>query len=151
MATITIIVNYSCIFAHLLLLVSAHASWSIVITHSVDNTSFGFSFLCESPRWLISKGREDKAYKILFNKKYDKPITKPKEQTKKEEAEKSTPAEPNQSKWGSMFKELNALYGPPKLRRMALICHFTWCVTALSYYVTGKHFHLLSQVCTSIH
>lgn len=30
-----------------------------------------FSFLTESPRWLLSKGREVKAYEIVFNKKYD--------------------------------------------------------------------------------
>lgn len=44
----------------------------------------------------------------------------------------------NKSKWRDTFKELHALYGPTRLRRMALICHYTWCVTALSYYVTGK-------------
>lgn len=38
----------------------------------------------------------------------------------------------------NIFRELNALYGDSRLRRMALICHYTWCVTALSYYVTGK-------------
>lgn len=42
-----------------------------------------------------------------------------------------------------IFKELHALYGPPRLRRMALICHYTWCVTALSYYVTGSIFFSL--------
>lgn len=58
-----------------------------------------------------------------------------------------------QSRFQGMFKEVNALYGPPRLRRMALICHFTWCVTALSYYVTGKYdainwlFYFYSQFC----
>lgn len=46
-------------------------------------------------------------------------------------------ANQNKSKMQRIFKELNALYGPPRLRRMALICHYTWCVTALSYYVTA--------------
>lgn len=46
--------------------------------------------------------------------------------------------EPEKTKVQKMFKELSALYGPPKLRRMALICYYTWCVTALSYYVTGE-------------
>lgn len=29
------------------------------------------SFLTESPRWLISKGRDAAAYRIIFNKKCD--------------------------------------------------------------------------------
>lgn len=61
-----------------------------------------------------------------------------KELNKQKEAEQCAKDEPQRTKWQNMFKELSALYGPPKLRRMALICHFTWCVTALSYYVTGN-------------
>lgn len=61
-----------------------------------------------------------------------------KEQKKFKEVEQSKKNEPERTKWQNMFKELTALYGPSKLRRMALICHYTWCVTALSYYVTGK-------------
>lgn len=60
-----------------------------------------------------------------------------KEINKQKEAEQGTNVEAPRSRWQNMFKELSALYGPPTLRRMALICHFTWCVTALSYYVTG--------------
>lgn len=29
------------------------------------------SFLTESPRWLLSKGRDAEAYRIVFNKKCD--------------------------------------------------------------------------------
>lgn len=61
-----------------------------------------------------------------------------KELNKQKEAEQSAKDEPQRTKWQNMFKELSALYGPPRLRRMALICHYTWCVTALSYYVTGN-------------
>lgn len=103
------------------------------------------SFLIESPRWLISKGRDAKAYNILFNKKYDMECPE-KEINKQKEAEQSAKGVPKRSKWENMFKELSALYGPSKQRRMALICHFTWCVTALSYYVTGIFQILLAFV-----
>lgn len=35
------------------------------------------------------------------------------------------------------MNELIKLYGNSKIRKMALICHFTWCVTSMSYYVTA--------------
>jgi hypothetical protein len=38
------------------------------------------------------------------------------------------------------FLELVHLYGPSTLRKRALIAHFTWCVTSLSYYVLGEFF-----------
>lgn len=34
-----------------------------------------------------------------------------------------------------MFNEVIKIYGPPSLRKKALICHFTWCVTSLTYYM----------------
>lgn len=34
-----------------------------------------FSYMTESPRWLLSKHREEKAYKILFNKKVEDAYT----------------------------------------------------------------------------
>lgn len=109
-----------------------------LISSLIKHMNIIYSFLTESPRWLISKGREAKAYKILFNKKYDMEYTE-KNLIKLKEAEESAMVEPPRSKLQNMFKELSALYGPPRLRRMALICHFTWCVTALSYYVTGNY------------
>ena len=33
------------------------------------------------------------------------------------------------------FNEVIKIYGPSSLRRKALICHFTWCVTSLTYYM----------------
>lgn len=41
--------------------------------------------MTESPRWLLSKGREEKAYKILFNKKVEE-VYSEKERTKFNEA-----------------------------------------------------------------
>lgn len=96
------------------------------------------SFLTESPRWLISKGREAAAYRIIFNKKCDMEFSEKMEQKAKEAEQQANDPDQSKSKMQRIFKELNALYGPPRLRRMALICHYTWCVTALSYYVTGR-------------
>lgn len=33
------------------------------------------------------------------------------------------------------FQEIIKIYGPASLRNKALICHFTWCVTSLTYYM----------------
>ncbi len=33
------------------------------------------------------------------------------------------------------FHEIIKIYGPASLRTKALICHFTWCVTSLTYYM----------------
>lgn len=33
------------------------------------------------------------------------------------------------------FNEVIKIYGPASLRKKALICHFTWCVTSLTYYM----------------
>lgn len=33
------------------------------------------------------------------------------------------------------FQEIIKIYGPATLRNKALICHFTWCVTSLTYYM----------------
>lgn len=34
-----------------------------------------------------------------------------------------------------VFNEVIKIYGPADFRRKALICHFTWCVTSLTYYM----------------
>ncbi|XP_031618292.1 organic cation transporter protein isoform X1 [Contarinia nasturtii] len=94
-------------------------------------------FLSESPRWLISKGREAAAYRIVFNKKCDMEFEEKAASKAKEAEQQAKDADQNKTKMQRIFKELHALYGPSRLRRMALICHYTWCVTALSYYVTA--------------
>lgn len=38
-------------------------------------------------------------------------------------------------KFRGFFNEVIKLYGPSSLRNKALICHFTWCVTSLTYYM----------------
>lgn len=35
----------------------------------------------------------------------------------------------------NLFNEVIKIYGPASLRKKALICHFTWCVTSLTYYM----------------
>lgn len=40
-------------------------------------------------------------------------------------------------KFKNAFNELSFLYGSPKYRRMAIVCHFTWFATSLSYYATA--------------
>lgn len=151
MAPIATFTDHSSIFADWVLLVSIHGRLKNFFDESSNKYvyfHFNCSLLSESPRWLISKGREAKAYKILFNKKYDTEYTENEVNNKQKEAEQSAKVEPQRSRWQNMFKELSALYGPPRLRRMALICHFTWCVTALSYYVTGLLIHCLCCVRT---
>lgn len=92
----------------------------------------------ESPRWLISKGRIEDAYKIVFKKKRDidfpqKPIYCEIDTSKQQEEPVSCG-----KKFKNIFRELTTLYGPAKQRRIALICHYSFCITSLSYYVTGE-------------
>lgn len=44
-------------------------------------------------------------------------------------------------KFKHAMKELILLYGPAEFRKNLLICHFSWCVTSLSYYAIGKCFY----------
>lgn len=83
--TSTTLLNHSILSINFLLLVS---SFFLFGFSSCFNCILWFStsFLTESPRWLISKGREEKAYQILFNKKYDMEFTE-KEKAKLREAE----------------------------------------------------------------
>lgn len=53
--------------------------------------------------------------------------------TRKKSAEELTLGD----KFKRTFGILHALYGPPKLRKRVIICHYTWCMTSLCYYVTA--------------
>lgn len=94
----------------------------------------------ESPRYLISKGQYKKAYKMLYRKK---PTI---DYLLELEAEKEVIIEPamigdekakatSNDKLKQTFNEVIKIYGPANLRNKALICHFTWCVTSLTYYM----------------
>lgn len=96
--------------------------------------------MVESPRYLISKGQYKKAYRMLYRKRPSA------EQLLEFENEKEAMLEPadnseekNQAscndKVKHFFREIIKIYGPSTLRRKALICHFTWCVTSLTYYM----------------
>lgn len=103
------------------------------------------SFLDESPRWLISKNRDRKAYKILFGRKPPPNLIK---------TEKTSICEVNnvrekvafRDKLRKSFSEFFELFNTPKLRKEILICYFAWCVTSMTYYVTALNAVLSNKI-----
>lgn len=55
-------------------------------------------------------------------------------------------ATPSGSKLKNAFSELAGLYGTSKYRYLALICHFSFFVSSLSYYVTGMYFNEMKAI-----
>ncbi|XP_055526448.1 organic cation transporter protein isoform X1 [Wyeomyia smithii] len=100
-------------------------------------------FLVESPRWLLSKGRERRAYRMVFGRKAPQELCDSDRELSAEEVSAAAaknvdaPKIPLGVRIKQTFSEFTKLYGTPKLCRRALICHFTWCVTSLCYYVTA--------------
>ncbi|XP_053689888.1 organic cation transporter protein [Sabethes cyaneus] len=100
-------------------------------------------FLVESPRWLLSKGRERRAYRMVFGRKAPQELCDSDRELSPEEVSAAAaknvdaPKVPLGVRIRQTFSEFTKLYGTPKLCRRALICHFTWCVTSLCYYVTA--------------
>ncbi|XP_058811839.1 organic cation transporter protein [Topomyia yanbarensis] len=100
-------------------------------------------FLVESPRWLLSKGRERRAYQMVFGRKPPQELCDNDKELSQEEIAAAVaknvdvPKTPLGVRIKQTFSEFTKLYGTPKLCRRALICHFTWCVTSLCYYVTA--------------
>lgn len=111
---------------------------------SINSYNKFSSFLVESPRWLLSKGRENRAYKMVFGKKMPAEMKSQYASLKKKrEAEQVTNKQSEEAtlSLGDKFKQtfglLHSIYGVSALRKRALICHFTWFVTSLCYYVTA--------------
>ncbi|XP_058130471.1 organic cation transporter protein [Anopheles ziemanni] len=98
-------------------------------------------FLVESPRWLLSKGRERKAFRMVFGRSAPKELLDSAAVAEKNhdvDAESQPAATvPFSTKLKQSVSEFTKLYGTPVLCRRALICHFTWCITSLCYYVTA--------------
>uniref|UniRef100_A0A182RHY7 MFS domain-containing protein n=1 Tax=Anopheles funestus TaxID=62324 RepID=A0A182RHY7_ANOFN len=97
-------------------------------------------FLVESPRWLLSKGRERKAYRMVFGHSAPQELIDSAtvaEKNQGADADAEPAAVPFSTKLKQSFSEFTKLYGTPVLCRRALICHFTWCITSLCYYVTA--------------
>lgn len=102
-------------------------------------------FMTESPRWLLSKNRTEDAYLVVFGHRADDEFV-----DKKSPAEKLPPTTTTttpdadgakkpqhcMSRFKSIFHELATLYGPARQRRMALTCHYLFCITSMSYYIT---------------
>lgn len=107
------------------------------------NLYFIYSVLVESPRWLLSTGQEDRAYRMLFKTKMPAEMKLQYATIKKKrEAEvitnKANKDEPNLSdKFKQTFTLVHSIYGVSVLRKRALICHFTWFCTSLCYYITA--------------
>lgn len=94
----------------------------------------------ESPRYLISKGKYKKAYKMLYRKKPSSDYLLELQCDKEAIIEPAEDSDPKvkatfNDKLRKFFTEVIKIYGPATLRRKAFICHFTWCVTSLTYYM----------------
>lgn len=120
------------------------------------------SLLDESPRWLMSKGKLCEAYKIVFRKSMDENAYFELEKVKATRANSlkvlvmewylipkmknlSSQTSEGNNALTNLFKaiktgssELIGLYGNGLLRRRLLICHFTFFMASLTYYVIGK-------------
>uniref|UniRef100_A0A182PIY4 Major facilitator superfamily (MFS) profile domain-containing protein n=1 Tax=Anopheles epiroticus TaxID=199890 RepID=A0A182PIY4_9DIPT len=97
-------------------------------------------FLVESPRWLLSKGRERKAYRMVFGHSAPQELIDSAtvaEKNQGADADSDLATVPFGERLKRSFSEFTKLYGTPVLCRRALICHFTWCITSLCYYVTA--------------
>ncbi|XP_058057434.1 organic cation transporter protein [Anopheles bellator] len=94
-------------------------------------------FLVESPRWLLSKGYERRAYRMVFGRRPPKELIDNAHVIEKNQDIDAGSQPSFGDRLKESFGEFTKLYGTPVLCRRALICHFTWCITSLCYYVTA--------------
>ncbi|KAG4075715.1 hypothetical protein HA402_003540 [Bradysia odoriphaga] len=100
-----------------------------------------FFLLEESPRWLMSKGKISEAHKIVFRTPMAEQEHFELEKLKKLQADRLKIRKGN-NVLTNIFNgiktgcsELIDLYGNKLLRRRLLICHFTFFMSSLTYYV----------------
>jgi hypothetical protein len=89
---------------------------------------------------LLSKGFENRAYKMVFGEKIPDELRSLKHHNQlivKEKKAEDVEKLPFSVRMKQSFSILTSLYGQRELRKRALICHYTWMVTSLCYYVTG--------------
>uniref|UniRef100_A0A1B0CRA0 Putative organic cation transporter protein n=1 Tax=Lutzomyia longipalpis TaxID=7200 RepID=A0A1B0CRA0_LUTLO len=96
-------------------------------------------FLDESPRWLVSKNREKRAYTIVFGKKPNVDLIFKASKKVDDPAIGDGEAPPSNiaTKLRNSFREFAGLFSTWTLRKRILICYFVWCVTSMSYYITA--------------
>ncbi|XP_068157504.1 organic cation transporter protein [Drosophila tropicalis] len=103
----------------------------------------------ESPRWLITKQRYDRCYRILFKQQSHYEIQPPiAAATEIISDKKALDTEVNVSlmqklKDGPM-KSIIELFSNPNVRKLIFTSYFMFCVTSLSYYVTALNASNLS-------
>uniref|UniRef100_T1PCT3 Major Facilitator Superfamily protein n=1 Tax=Musca domestica TaxID=7370 RepID=T1PCT3_MUSDO len=93
----------------------------------------------ESPRWLLTQKRYDRAYKIVFKQPSHYEIKKPAIDSTILSDKKIE--EPTISKWQQLregpLKHIIELFATSKVRKLIFTSYFMFCVTSLSYYVTA--------------
>ncbi|XP_065072547.1 organic cation transporter protein [Ochlerotatus camptorhynchus] len=140
--------NFSYPIGTLILALAAYYlhSWrdlSLALTIPSFFLAIHLYFLVESPRWLLSKGRERRAYRMVFGRRAPEELCNSEKELSPEElaAAVAKDIEPPKVsllvRFKQSFSEFGKLYGTAAICRRALICHFVWCVTSLCYYVTA--------------
>ncbi|XP_013097503.1 organic cation transporter protein [Stomoxys calcitrans] len=94
----------------------------------------------ESPRWLITQKRFERAYKILFKKPSHYEIVKPAIEQSSIVADKKI-EEPTITKGAQIrdgaLKHIVELFATSKIRKLVFISYFMFCASSLTYYVTA--------------